>query len=228
MTGVQNPPLNKISRQPPIPASARHRYEKVFYANIEARKKAKLDKSQKQVPELLGVPGVGSSSPTSIKKARKAAGWRGLSVDLITNPDENLPPLPQSQPGSRRGSIESMESGGVTERGMDDRLEGVVIRRIWTCSKLDREKLRAIWYDSLLLLLPVPCFDLLALSSDVLFRIAYRNDCESSDTGSLSVDAFVKAMWRIDEELRKAKLNPSSFSPNYSRKQPRRIGSILR
>lgn len=169
MTGVQNPPLNKFARQPPIPASAKHRYEKVFYANIEARKKAKLDKSQKQPSGLLGVPGVVTSSPTSIKKARKAAGWRGLSVDLITNPDENLPPLPPSRPGSRRGSNESTESGWVTERGKDNRLEGVVIRRIWMCSKLDREKLRTIWYDLPFLLFLIPCSDPLALSSDTSY-----------------------------------------------------------
>ncbi|KAF9651474.1 hypothetical protein BDM02DRAFT_3091248 [Thelephora ganbajun] len=204
VVGGLNPSLNKLVRQPPIPASARHRYEKVFYANVDARKKANLDKSQAQIPGLLGVPGVRTSSPTSIKKARKAAGWRGLSVDLITNPDENLPSLPPSQPESRRGSIESAESGGVIERGKDERLEGMVIRRIWMCSTLDREKLRAIW-----------------------------NGCEGSETGSLDVDAFVKAMWQIDEELRKARLNPSSFGPNYgqgspSRRQPRRIGSILR
>lgn len=65
------------------------------------------------------------------------------------------------------------------------------------------------------------------------FRVACRNDCEGSDTGSLDVDAFVKAMWRIDEELRKARLNPSSFGPNsacgpLSRRQPRRIGSFMR
>ncbi|KAF9792168.1 hypothetical protein BJ322DRAFT_18328 [Thelephora terrestris] len=196
--------INKFSRQPPIPASARHRYEKVFYINVEARKRARLETSQKQIPGLLGVPGMGSSSPTSVKKARKAAGWRGLSVDLITNPAENLPSHSPSHPGSRRGSMESADSGGVTERGKDDRLEGVVVKRIWMCSNLDREKLRMIW-----------------------------NDCEGSDTGSLEVDAFVKAMWRIDEELRKARLNPSSFSPNsgngsISRRQPRRIGSILR
>ena len=81
---VLNQSSNKFARQPPIPASARHRYEKLFYANVEARKKAR--------PGLLDVPGAGTS-PTSIKKARKAAGWRGLSVDLITNPDENLPSL---------------------------------------------------------------------------------------------------------------------------------------
>jgi len=145
--GTLNPTSNKFSRQPPIPASARHRYEKLFYANVNAQKKAKSDRSQKQISGLLVVPGLGTSSPTSIKKTRKAAGWRGLSVDLITNPDENLPPLPPSQPGSRRGSIESAGSGGVVERGRDDRLEGVIVRRIWICSKLDREKLRAIWYD---------------------------------------------------------------------------------
>ena len=71
-------------------------------------------------------------------------------------------------------------------------------------------------------------------SSDTpLFRVVCRDDCEGSDTGSLDVDAFVKAMWRIDEELRKARLNPSSFGPNSgcgspSRRQPRRIGSFLR
>jgi hypothetical protein len=146
-TGALNPPLNKFARQPPIPASAKHRYEKVFYANIQAQKKAKLDKPQRQRPGLLVVPGVGISAPISIGKARKAAGWRGLSVDLITNPDENLPSLPPSQPGSRRGSIESAGSRPVTERGKDDRLEGVIVRRIWMCSRLDREKLRAIWYD---------------------------------------------------------------------------------
>ena len=153
--GVLNPPLNKFARQPPIPASAKHRYEKVFYANIDAWKKAKIDKSPRQSPGLLGVPGVGISVPTSIGKARKAAGWRGLSVDLITNPDENLPSLPLSQPGSRRGSIESTGSGGVIERGKDDKLEGAIVRRIWMCSQLDREKLRTIWYDSHPL---VPCY----------------------------------------------------------------------
>ena len=139
--GILNPPSNKLARQPPIPASARHRYERLFYANVDTRKKAKFDNG------FLGVPGVGTSSPTSIKKARKAAGWRGLSVDLITNPDENLPSLPPSQPGSRRGSMESTGSVGTTERGKDDRLEGVIVRRIWMCSKLDREKLGVIWYD---------------------------------------------------------------------------------
>jgi hypothetical protein len=150
-----NPSANKLARQPPIPASARHRYENVFYTNVEARKKAKLERSHKQIPGLLGVPGTGILSPTSIKKARKAAGWRGLSVDLITNPEENLPSLPPSQSGSRRGSIESTESGGMGERGRDDRLEGVVVRRIWMCSKLDREKLKAIWYELISLLPPL-------------------------------------------------------------------------
>jgi len=144
--GTLSPSSNIFTRRPPIPASAKHRYEKLFYTNVEVRNKTKLDKSQKEITGLLSVPGVGASCPTSIKKARKAAGWRGLSVDLITNPDENLPSLPPSQPGSRRGSMESAGSVGMADRGKDDRLEGVIVRRIWMCSKLDREKLRAIWY----------------------------------------------------------------------------------
>jgi len=141
------PPSDRFARRPPIPASAKHRYEKLFYSNIDVRNKATLDKSQKEIAGLLSVPGVGASCPTSIKKARKAAGWRGLSVDLITNPDENPPSLPPSQPGSRRGSMESAGSAGMGERGKGDRLDGVIVRRIWMCSKLDREKLRVIWYD---------------------------------------------------------------------------------
>lgn len=64
----------------------------------------------------------------------------------------------------------------------------------------------------------------------ILFLTAHRNDCEGSESGSLDVDAFVKAMWRIDEELRKARLNPSPNSGygSLSRRQPRIIGSILR
>lgn len=67
----------------------------------------------------------------------------------------------------------------------------------------------------------------------MLFLTVCRDDCEDSESGSLGVDSFVKSMWRIDEELRKARLNPPPFGPNsgyasLSKKQPRRIGSILR
>ena len=128
--------------------------------------------------------------------------------------------------------MESTESGGVIERGKDIRLEGIVVRRIWMCSNLGREKLRAIWYELASLHFSVPFHP--SVGADMyFFSTTCRNDCEGSDTGSLNVDAFVKAMWRIDEELRKARLNPSSLGPNsgygsLSRRQPRRIGSILR
>ena len=67
----------------------------------------------------------------------------------------------------------------------------------------------------------------------MLFLTVCRNDCEGSESGSLDVGAFVKAMWRIDEELRKARLNMPTFGSNsgygsLSRRQPRGIGSILR
>lgn len=112
------------------------------------------------------------------------------------------------------------------EWGKDDRLEGVVVRRIWMCSNLNREKLRAIWYD-LVSILPFHIFSLSLPWVLMPFFVVYRNDCEGSDSGSLDVDAFAKAMWRIDEELRKARLNPPPHS-GYGSLSSRRIGSILR
>ncbi|KAI0687175.1 hypothetical protein BC835DRAFT_1241636, partial [Cytidiella melzeri] len=50
---------------------------------------------------------------------------------------------------------------------------------IWKTSKLDLAQLRGIWCE-----------------------------CDTARRGSLDREAFVKGMWRIDEELRKAKMNP--------------------
>lgn len=70
---------------------------------------------------------------------RKAAGWRGLSVDLITNPDENV--LVMQDTGN--GSSESTDD--TDDVGSEERLDGHAVKRIWTCSKLDTSKLRDIW-----------------------------------------------------------------------------------
>jgi len=111
------------------------------------------------------------------RKMRKAAGWRGLSVDLITHPEENA--LVRNDTGS--GSFESMDSNETEDVKPDDRLDGYTVKRIWTCSKLESSKLRDIW-----------------------------GDCDPDHSGSLDLDAFVKGMWRIDEELRRARLGPGS------------------
>lgn len=79
--------------------------------------------------------------------------------------------------------------------GSEERLDGAIVRRIWMCSKLERRKLRDLWCE-----------------------------CDPNGTGSLDRDAFVKGMWRIDEELRRAQLLRGTRSP------PRRMASrpILR
>ena len=38
----------------------------------------------------------------------------------------------------------------------------------------------------------------------------FRNACDLTGQGALSLEAFVKGMWRIDEELRRMQLQASS------------------
>ncbi|KAF8623526.1 hypothetical protein AX15_006302 [Amanita polypyramis BW_CC] len=58
----------------------------------------------------------------------------------------------------------------------DDVLEGRIVRCIWTRSGLDGEKLRGIW-----------------------------DECDISRKGALNRGSFVRGMWRIDEELGRAR-----------------------
>ncbi|KAL6298595.1 hypothetical protein BKA93DRAFT_820299 [Sparassis latifolia] len=132
----------KLARQTPVPPAARRRYEALFTANVRARR-----------------PRIRSPPPGTARK-RQAAGWRGLSVDLITSPELGEVPLSEKEE-------EPAE--------VDERLEGATVRRIWSLSRLERGTLRAIW-----------------------------NECDPGGTGALDRAAFVRGMWRIDEELRHA------------------------
>ncbi|KZT39739.1 hypothetical protein SISSUDRAFT_589635 [Sistotremastrum suecicum HHB10207 ss-3] len=87
-------------------------------------------------------------SPTSFQSRARA--WRGPSVDLTT---ATLQETSKSNP----------------------RLNGHTVKLIWSCSKLSRHRLRAIW-----------------------------DEVNPSLRGSLDKESFVKGMWRIDEELRVA------------------------
>ena len=71
----------------------------------------------------------------SIKKNRHAAGWRGLSVDLITNPDDH--PVFSSK--------ENEDQEDDNHVGPDERVDGMTVKYIWGASKLEKGKLRAIW-----------------------------------------------------------------------------------
>ncbi|KAI0949867.1 hypothetical protein AcV7_008511 [Taiwanofungus camphoratus] len=145
----------QLGRQPPVPPAARARYEALFTRNVLAQRRAL---SHSHVP---------SSPPTHM---RKAAGWRGLSVDLITN-------APESPSASATASGSGRIAEDEDEVGEDERIEAELVRRIWSLSRLDGATLRAIWAE-----------------------------CDPANDGALTRDAFVRGMWRIDEELRRAQL----------------------
>jgi hypothetical protein len=74
-------------------------------------------------------------------RARRAAGWRGLSVDLITG-DDSLSAQPQ-EPVRHDGDKVDQEVD------QDEKLEGPIVRLIWERSRLDSARLSDIWYYSL-------------------------------------------------------------------------------
>ena len=78
-----------------------------------------------------------AKSPPSSRKPRQAAGWRGLSVDLITNPE-----VTPSPPAAARTQLtEAVEE----EVGAEDRLDGSIVRAVWKLSRLENATLRVIW-----------------------------------------------------------------------------------
>ncbi|PCH37914.1 hypothetical protein WOLCODRAFT_161150 [Wolfiporia cocos MD-104 SS10] len=147
-------PTPKATRPTPVPPAARSRYEELFDRNVLHQSQAESRLSAK-------------SPPPEVARARKAAGWRGLSVDLLTNPDL----------AADSGSI----PGG--DFGADARLSGEIVARIWRCSRLERSKLKTIW-----------------------------SECDPRGVGTLDREAFVKGMWRIDEELRRDQVQKQRLS----------------
>ncbi|KAG6854703.1 hypothetical protein C0991_002415 [Blastosporella zonata] len=115
----------KSKRPTPVPPAARVRYESVFNANVIQQRKAEKQKA-KEKPTLL--------SPAEARgTSRRAAGWRGLSVDLITGGNDEGPP---------QDDDEVSEVVGPT-----DKLEGRLIKTIWRRSRLGRRTLGAIWHE---------------------------------------------------------------------------------
>ncbi|KZT71237.1 hypothetical protein DAEQUDRAFT_724172 [Daedalea quercina L-15889] len=105
---LHSPTLPQLSRAAPVPPAARRRYEALFARNVYAQNAARKD----------------LASPPPGARARKAAGWRGLSVDLLITPG------PQAR-----------------DDDTEERLGGETVRRIWVRSKLERRRLKAIWSE---------------------------------------------------------------------------------
>jgi hypothetical protein len=72
------------------------------------------------------------------KRTRQAVGWRGLSVDLITAPPEEIQDV--------KGKNKEQGLPQIDETiGPNDRLEGCIIKSIWSRSGIERRKLIEIW-----------------------------------------------------------------------------------
>jgi len=112
-------------------------------------------------------------------------------VDLITA--EHPVANGDGSGNGRSGNLEDEDDDEDVVIGNDEHLGGHVIRVIWSRSKLDREKLSAIW-----------------------------SECDPTSKGTLDRESFVKGMWRIDEELRRAqiKANVSSSTAYRIRQMP--------
>ncbi|KAG6814583.1 hypothetical protein H0H92_000112 [Tricholoma furcatifolium] len=129
---VRSAPHLKSKRPTPVPPAARLRYDALFNANIIQRRKADLLKP-KEKPALL--------SPAEARGAsrRARAGWRGLSVDLITSgPDDPVA-------GSSQARDDDDEVSDVV--GPAEKLEGHLVRTIWRRSRLGRKVLREVWNE---------------------------------------------------------------------------------
>lgn len=120
-----------LLRPTPVPPAARSRYESLFDSAVQGQRKAA---KRAEKTKLLSPP------PLSTKKGRQAAGWRGLSVDLI-NPEDH--PVLSSEHG--REESDGDEEEGSSSVTPEEKLNGRIVKYIWNVSRLDRQKLRSIW-----------------------------------------------------------------------------------
>ena len=117
----------KTKRPTPVPLTARKRYETVFIKNVLQRNKMQLAKENGNMLR-----------PPEVSRNRRAAGWRGLSVDLITG-DDGIPATNGEQQEER-------ENPKVDETvGNNEKLEGAIVKLIWKKSSLDSSRLIEIW-----------------------------------------------------------------------------------
>jgi len=117
-----------------VPSAARKRYISVFNANILQRRRAEA-----QFPS----PRKFSHAEAKAKRTRQAAGWRGLSVDLITATPEELTAHDQSIKGKQKEwDIELVVNESV---GPHETLEGQIVKAIWVRSRIEKSKLAEIW-----------------------------------------------------------------------------------
>lgn len=121
-----------LLRPTPVPPAARSRYESLFDSAVKGRRKME---KRTQKTKLLSTP------PPSVKKGRQAAGWRGLSVDLITRSEDHV----TSSLEERHEENDSEGEEQPFSVPLEEKLNGRIVKYIWNTSRLDRQKLRSIW-----------------------------------------------------------------------------------
>jgi hypothetical protein len=121
----------------------------VFVKNfLQQRNAQKAKENEKPTSGLL-------SPPSEVARNRRAAGWRGLSVDLIVDPEG------PTTNGEQNSLPESQRDKGAINDAVDhdDKLEGVIVRLIWKKSGLDSTRLAEIWYaNSTSFIIPSPTY----------------------------------------------------------------------
>ena len=134
-TPTLDPLVIRSKRPTPVPSAARKRYISVFNANILQRRRAE---AQNPSPRKL------SYVQAKTKRTRQAAGWRGLSVDLITATPEELVAHGQNIQG-KEWDIELVVNESI---GPDETLQGQIVKAIWLRSRIEKSKLAEIWWAS--------------------------------------------------------------------------------
>ncbi|KAK1236413.1 hypothetical protein PQX77_000353 [Marasmius sp. AFHP31] len=175
------------SRPTPVPPAARRRFEAVFEENVKQARRAKRERVktralEREKEDLLVFRNGEKPAVLSPEQARKTrnSGWRGLSIDLVTGERGGEGGKENEHGGT--GALNSRDEAVDRPVETYERLEGGVVKLIWSRSRLPKERLKEIWAE-----------------------------CDPNQSGSLDKGAFVNGMWRIDEELRKAQRDPTKY-----------------
>ncbi|KAL0581107.1 hypothetical protein V5O48_000896 [Marasmius crinis-equi] len=136
------------SRPTPAPATARRRYEAVFDENVRQSRRAKRERMKTRALErerenLLSLGNGEKPARLSPEQARKtrnsSAGWRGLSIDLVTGE--------KGGESKDKGMFNGSDEDDERPVGANERLEAGLVKIIWSRSRLPKERLKEIWTE---------------------------------------------------------------------------------
>lgn len=121
-----------LHRPTPVPPSARSRYEALFVSAVLGQRQVEKQSQRGALP----------CKPMS-QKERQSAGWRGLSLDLLTQQED----LAVLSADSREPDLPTDNDSNCALVSAEEKLNGRIVKYIWKASRLDRRKLWDIWND---------------------------------------------------------------------------------